>query len=85
MPEDDYKNFDHRLQKIEELLAQSRNPSKAIYTSEELCALLSVSKRTCQDWRDRKLIGYSKIGGKIYYTWDQITSFLEKYQVKNNI
>ncbi|WP_460672948.1 helix-turn-helix domain-containing protein [Larkinella ripae] len=39
-----------------------------MYGNEDLCKLLSVSKRSLQNWRDEGLIEFSQIGHKIYYT-----------------
>lgn len=62
--------------KIEKIESQ-----KKIYSNEDLCKLLGVSKRTCQSWRNRNMIDYHQVGNKIYYTWENIQKFLEKYKV----
>ena len=41
--------------------------------------VFSVSKRTLQNWRDRGLLGFSKIGSKIYYSREEINRFLHKH------
>lgn len=67
---------------IKSTLKESLDSQKKIYSNEDLCKLLGISKRTSQTWRDRKWIEFSQVGHKIYYTWDQIQSFLEKHKVE---
>ena len=48
------------------------------YTSEEICTLLHLSKRTLQNYRDDGTIPYTKIGEKILYQESDITRILEE-------
>ncbi|WBO83312.1 helix-turn-helix domain-containing protein [Hymenobacter yonginensis] len=48
----------------------------------EAAALLKISKRTLQSWRDEGLIGFSQIGGKIYYNREEIDRMLLKHHHK---
>lgn len=47
-----------------------------VYSNEQLSSLLGVSRRTLQNWRDKGLIEYTQINRKIYYTQEQIDTFL---------
>jgi excisionase family DNA binding protein len=50
--------------------------------NKEAAALLKVSMRTMQSWRDEGLIGFSQIGGKIYYNREDIDRMLLKHHNK---
>ena len=79
------QHFQRSLEEVcEKLVAKIEeiDPQKKIYTVEDLCQLLRISKRTSQTYRDKGLIEYSQVGGKIFFTWDQIMAFLEKYKVE---
>ena len=51
-------------------------------TSDEVCRLLGISKRTLQNYRDNKLIPFSQIGRKIYYKAEDINNYLERHYIK---
>ena len=80
--EEDYALLMQKLAEIETAVKEKMDPQKKIYSNEELCSLLGISKRTSQTWRDRKWIEFSQVGNKIYHTWEQIQSFLEKHKVE---
>ncbi|MGY2132351.1 helix-turn-helix domain-containing protein [Hymenobacter sp. HD11105] len=50
--------------------------------SNKALALLNVSKRTLQAWRDSGLLGFSQIGNKIYYSREEINRFLLSHSHK---
>lgn len=43
--------------------------------------LLSISKRTLQNWRDNKTLGFSRLNNKLYYRRSEIDQLMEKYYV----
>lgn len=55
---------------------------KTWLTGDEICKLLRVSKRTLQNYRDKRVIPFSQIGRKIYYKYTDITDYLELHYVK---
>lgn len=55
---------------------------KTWLTGDEICRLLRVSKRTLQNYRDKRVIPFSQIGRKIYYKYSDITNYLELHYVK---
>ena len=69
------------LEDFEYLADEYYNENK-IFTNEDFCSLMGISKRTCQHWRDQKWIEFSQVSNKIFYTWDQIEAFLEKHKVE---
>ena len=60
-----------------------QNPEDIFYNNQEFMKLMDISKRTAQDWRDKKIIGYFQIGNKIYYRLSDIQALLnENYNPK---
>ena len=58
-----------------------RPPEHVILDDVELRTYLKVSKRTTAYWREKGLITFSKLGGKIYYRQSDILSFLKMHEV----
>ena len=53
-------------------------------SSEEVCHLLSISKRTLQSYRDRGVLPYAQIGRKIYYKASDLDEYLDAHYIKAN-
>jgi excisionase family DNA binding protein len=51
---------------------------------QEVCVLLKVSKRTLQAYRDKKILPFSQISGKIYFKASDIEEHLEHHYIKAN-
>lgn len=51
--------------------------------NQDVCALLHVSKRTLQHYRDTGKIPFSQVGAKIYYKATDVDEFLGKHYKKN--
>ena len=56
--------------------------SEVYLTSEEVCSLFSLSKRSLQNYRDNRQIPYTSIGGKILYPQSAIYKLLESHYVR---
>lgn len=54
-----------------------------IYNTQEIEALLKVSSRTIQRWRDNGLITFSAIGGKFYYRHEDILELLNNNKTES--
>lgn len=54
-----------------------QNPENVIYDNQEFMKLMNISKRTAQQWRDKKIIGYFQIGNKIYYSQADLQTLLQ--------
>ena len=62
-------------------IAQTHRPlfGEEIYlTGREVCEQLFVSPRTLQDYRDKGIIPYTQIAGKILYRLSDINSLLQE-------
>lgn len=66
-----------RLRKI----AQTHRPlfgGEIYLTGREVCERLFVSPRTLQDYRDKGIIPYTQIAGKLLYRLSDINSLLQE-------
>lgn len=52
-------------------------------SSEDVCELLHISKRTLQQYRDDHVLPYIQIGGKIIYKESDILNLLEQNYISN--
>jgi excisionase family DNA binding protein len=51
-------------------------------TSEDVCHLLGISKRTLQSYRDRRILPFAQLGRKIYYKASDIDDYLDAHYIK---
>jgi excisionase family DNA binding protein len=58
--------------------------TKKWLSSEEVCHLLMISKRTLQSYRDRGILPFAQIGRKIYYKASDIDEYLDQHYIKSN-
>lgn len=78
--QDDYQGLVGMLHAIESKLDKI-TPEKLsgfTYTSEQVCTMLGISPKTLQTYRDRKRIGFSQLGSKVWYTAQDVGEFLSK-------
>ncbi len=62
------------------------DPEVVFFDNQEFIKLMNISKRTAQQWRDTKYIGYSQLGNKIYYTLADIQKLIkENYNPKKEL
>ncbi len=72
------------LKSIEQLTSEiqkiNRNentkPCQILYTNKTMLALLQINTSTLRKYRDDGLLGYSKVGDKYYYSFDDVNKFL---------
>lgn len=55
---------------------------KLVLDDNDLVEILKVSRRTLATYRANGQLSFSKINGRIFYTWDDIQEFLESHRVK---
>jgi excisionase family DNA binding protein len=53
-------------------------------SSEDVCHLLLISKRTLQSYRDRGILPFAQIGRKIYYKSEDLDDYLNQHYIKSN-
>jgi excisionase family DNA binding protein len=56
--------------------------SIVLLTSEEVCNILNISKRTLQNWRNSHIIRFVQYGRKILYPEAGILEFIDAHHIK---
>lgn len=66
------------LNELKEVLQQSKQSTKQWLKSSEVKKLLGISHGTLQNLRASRVLPYSKVGGIMFYRYEDIHSLLEK-------
>ena len=80
--------FINDMQKLSKNVAEiksillTKERSKLVYSNNEFCELMSISKTTAKTWRKEGKISYSSIGNKTYYTIDSIYKLLDNHIIQ---
>ncbi|HEX5170790.1 MAG TPA: helix-turn-helix domain-containing protein [Cyclobacteriaceae bacterium] len=84
---EDLRNFKQELlEEIQKLLAQKdAGPVRRWMKSPEVRKLLNVSPGTLQNLRVNGTLPFTKIGGAIYYDYEDIREMLESRKQSNRI
>ena len=78
------RNIIRAIQAVD-ILIDTHRPAignEVYLTSEEVCSLFSLSKRSLQNYRDNRQIPYTSIGGKILYPQSALYKLLESHYVR---
>ena len=83
---DDLREFQEvLLEEIKKLLRQSGvQPTKKWLKSPEVRKMLAISPGTLQNLRINGTLPYTKIGGVIYYDYEDIQKMLADHKTNNN-
>lgn len=57
-------------------LNEKIDPDDVFFDNQEFMKLMNISKRTAQEWRNKKVIEFSQVGNKIYYRLSDIKKLL---------
>jgi hypothetical protein len=80
---DDFLAIESKLDELNALFKkQGISGSNKIYTTQQLAEKLSVSTKTIQTWREERLIEFSQISNKIFYTEQNLIEFLANHSIK---
>ena len=84
---EDFREFKMELlDEIKQLLNnQSGNLTKKWLKSPEVRDLLSISPGTLQNLRVNGTLPYTKVGGVIYYDYEEILQVMENNKIHNKI
>lgn len=63
--------------------AEQLEKDNKLYTKKEAAALIGVSERTLHNWMKSEMVEYTKIGGRVLFTREQI-QLLTKYNFLQN-
>ena len=53
-------------------------------SGKDVCALLGISVRSLQNYRDTGKLGYSRMGNKLYYRYDDVLRFIDTFTIIKN-
>ena len=83
------RNYEERIENILKRLDESvalivaqmkiggkLDPEDVFFDNGEFMKLMNISKRTAQEWRNKKIIEFSQVGNKIYYRLSDIQKLL---------
>lgn len=57
-------------------LGAKTDSEDVFYDNQQFMQLMNISKRTAQEWRNKKIIHFSQVGNKIYYRLSDIQKLL---------
>jgi len=66
-------------QKIDKLLSAKTEKDIKLFDNQDLCQLLNVDKRTLQRYRSKGTLKYLRIGGKTFYTIENLNEFIKHH------
>jgi excisionase family DNA binding protein len=58
--------------------------NKKWLTIDEVCYILGISKRSCQSFRDRRILPFYQVGRKIFFKINDVDEFLERHHIRSN-
>ncbi len=79
LSKDQYKELLDKITTIENMVSLTKEKpesSNRIYSNDDLIEKLSVSKSTLQNYRNKGLLKFNKVGRKLFYTEEQVQDFL---------
>jgi hypothetical protein len=80
---DNISELNHNMEQLLPVIERlNRPPEQVLLDDVELRKLLKVSKRTTAYLREKGLITYSKLGGKIYYLYSDVLEMISRHQIR---
>ena len=64
-------------------MKNSENNQKKWLSTDDVCWILGISKRTLQNYRDQRKLPFYQVGRKIYYKGVDVDAFLEQHHIKS--
>ena len=53
-------------------LYQDLKNTVCIFTAEEVCNIFRITRRTLDRWMKKGILRYSKVGGKLFFRYDDV-------------
>ncbi len=73
--------FEEVVGRMEKFLDEEESrPMQGWLDGQEVCDILSISKRTLQTMRDNGVVGYTSSCGKFYYKPNEIEAYIKKHK-----
>ena len=81
---EEYKALQCTLTRLESKLDKitPEQLDRVTYRPEEVCQMLDISPKTLQNYRDKKQIGFSQVGPKIWFTAQDVETFLTRNRIQ---
>ena len=70
-------------EKTDKFMSNPTNKELKLLDNQDLCQLLNVNKRTLQRYRSKRTLKYFRVGGKTFYTADQVNDFIRNSDYGN--
>ena len=64
-------------QKTDKLVPNQTDEELKLLDKQDLCQLFNVNKRTLQRYRSKGTLKYLRVGGKTFYTTEQVNDFIK--------
>ncbi len=77
------ENVEELKQIVRDNFENKTNTNKTWLNKHEVCKKLMISDRTLQTYRDKGIIPYSRIHGKIYYKAEDIQAYFDDHYTKS--
>lgn len=78
-PENDFELFVvQELKEIKQMISSTGKSKEVLYDNADLMKITMVTERTLTNWRKKGILKFKKIGGKIYYTHDDVQEILRR-------
>ncbi len=66
------------IKKTDKLLSDKKEGEIKLLDNQDLCQLLHVDKRTLQRYRSKGILKYTRIGGKTFYTVEDVNELIRQ-------
>ena len=84
LSKDQFEELVAKMNEVLEKLNSKTAPKQEVFLdNEELIAMLKISRRTAQTWRDEGKISFSQVGNKIYYKLSDVEKLLNEHYNKS--
>ena len=84
LSKDQFEELVAKMNEVLEKLNSKTAPKQEIFLdNEELIAMLKISRRTAQTWRDEGKISFSQVGSKIYYKLSDVEKTMQDHYNKS--
>jgi len=70
------------VESLKKEASQSSFNKIILLTPKEVCELLQISARTCQSYRDQRILAFIQIGRKVYFRVEDVIAYLDQHYVK---
>ena len=78
--EGEYTEINKKLDQIIQWIGTSKSDAERLLNSDELISFLKISKRTLQNYRDRKIIPFYQVGRRTFYKKEEVVAAMAKFK-----